>query len=498
MGGTLWLAHGARGAQTNLSEYFLASRALSWVTVGLCLYATLFSTVSFVAIPGEAYKNGVLFSINSIGYALFTPLAVWMFLRFAYNTSAFTAYEYLEHRFSRPVRVLGALVFLVARSLYMAVVFYSAAKIFQTLLGWSPWMTIGAVGLFTIYYSYHGGMKAIALTDAVMSVIIFAAIAFIVIKLCVLIGFDFGGMWGAVRETGRGYEVMTTREFYSFDPQVRYSFWTALVLAILGPMMNYGTDQLFVQRMLSTKTYAAAKQAIWLKTLVAVPVSLALYGIGVLMFYYYERVTTNAPAVPPDQMLGYFINEHLPSPMPGFVAAALLAALMSTVRSTAASLATVTSIDIMAFIPSLRRWTGEQSVEAGKVLTIMWGLVSMALAMALIYAGRGVETTVLEVSQVWAGLWLILLAVVMGGIFTRWVTARAAVAALVTGILCNLAAPYFLYYRVPADERISFVWVGMPGFLITLLVLALVSALDPRKQTSLKGLTIQTVDRTRL
>jgi hypothetical protein len=51
---------------------------------------------------------------------------------------------------------------------------------------------------------------------------------------------------------------------------------------------------------------------------------------------------------------------------------------------------------------------------------------------------------------------------------------------------------------VPADERISFVWVGIPGFLITFIVLALVSFFDPRKQTALKGLTIQTVDRTRL
>src|SRR5690606_1067988 len=127
----------------------------------------------------------------------------------------------------------------------------------------------------------------------------------------------------------------------------------------------------------------------------------------------------------------------------------------------------------------LRRWTGEHSVRTGKVLTVLWGMVSILLAILLVLAGRGVETTVLEVSQVWAGLWLVLLAVMMGGIFTRWITGRAAVAALVIGIVCNLCAPYLLYYRVPADERISFVWVGMPGFLLTGLVLIVVSAFDP-------------------
>ena len=46
--------------------------------------------------PGEAYKNGVLFSLYSVGYFLFTPLAMWLFLRFFYDTKSFTAYEYLE------------------------------------------------------------------------------------------------------------------------------------------------------------------------------------------------------------------------------------------------------------------------------------------------------------------------------------------------------------------------------------------------------------------
>jgi Na+/proline symporter len=78
----------------------------------------------------------------------FTPLAVWLFLRFFYRTSSFTAYEYLERRFDRGVRVWGAIVFLVARLLYLAVVFYSAASIFETLLGWRPWITVVGVGLF--------------------------------------------------------------------------------------------------------------------------------------------------------------------------------------------------------------------------------------------------------------------------------------------------------------------------------------------------------------
>ncbi|MFO1447103.1 MAG: sodium/solute symporter [Opitutaceae bacterium] len=493
MVGILVTAHSSKGGRSTLAQYFLADRSLSWFTVGLCLYATLFSTVSFVAIPGEAYKNGVLFSLNSIGYALFTPLAVWMFLRFFYRTSSFTAYEYLERRFDRGVRIWGAGVFLIARLLYLAVVFYSAASIFETLLGWPPWLTVVAVGLFTVYYSYHGGMKAIALTDVVQSLIIFGAIAFILVKLSLLVDFDYAGLWTAVQQGGRGYGTLATPEFYSFDPRARYTAWTALALALIGPLTNYGTDQLFVQRMLSTKTYAAAKQAIWLKTLVALPVSLSLYAIGLLLYFYYDHVVKAPLTVPGDQLLGFFIREHMPAPMPGIVAAALLAALMSTVSSTAATLATVTTVDLLAFVPGWKERTELGSVAWGRWLTVVWGLAAMGLALVLTYAGRTVESTVLEVAQVWSGLWLILLVVVLYGIFTRWATARGARVALMVGIVCNLTAPYLLYYRVPAAERISFVWVSLPGFLIAALLLGGVSLFDRRKTRDLTGLTFRTV-----
>ncbi|MGH8021711.1 MAG: hypothetical protein ACREIA_26205 [Opitutaceae bacterium] len=115
--------------------------------------------------------------------------------------------------------------------------------------------------------------------------------------------------------------------------------------------------------------------------------------------------------------------------------------------------------------------------------------------MALVYAGRGVETTVLEVARVWAALRLVLLAVMLGGIFTSWITARAALLALVLGIGCNLLAPYLLYYRAPAEDRISFVWIGMPGFLLAGMILVLVSLFDSLKPQNIQGLTWKTVQR---
>jgi Na+/proline symporter len=96
------------------------------------------------------------------------------------------------------------------------------------------------------------------------------------------------------------------------------------------------------------------------------------------------------------------------------------------------------------------------------------------------------------VSVIWTGLWGVLLVIVMAGIFTSWVTARGATWGLLFGGLVNLYTPWALYYNTPQAERISFIWVGVPGWLVALVVVVLISVFDPRKTAELTGLTWRT------
>lgn len=488
---TFGIALRVRFAQRDQADYYLAGRNTHWILIGVSMYATLFSTVSFVSMPGEGYKHGLLMSLGSVGYTLFTPLAVWLFLRFFYNTTSFTAYEYLERRFDLNARTLGAVGFLILRALYGALVFYSASKAFQTLVGWPPVMTICIVGVITIAYSYLGGMRAIILTDFIQTVVILGGLLVILWKLATLIGFDFAGAWRYAAVHDHTFGKVATAEFWSPDPRLRYTFWTWLVLAMTAPLTNYGTDQLVVQRILASKSYGDAKKAIILKTIGALPFSLLFYFSGLLLFFYFNAVATPPPGVQADGMLGYFINQYLPSPLPGLVAAALLAALMSTFDSTLNSLSTVLAVDIL----QRRGWVAKDVnlLRLGRRLTLVWGVVMLGLALFLARASRGVESTIAEVSSILACLWGVLLVVVMAGIFTRWATARAATWALLLGGAVNLYLPWKLYYGTAPDERISFAWVSVPGWVVAAVVLIGVSFLDPRKNTRLAGLTWSTV-----
>ncbi|MFA6242203.1 MAG: hypothetical protein WC655_14815 [Candidatus Hydrogenedentales bacterium] len=184
-----------RIGQKTSADYFLAGRRMHWIVVAISLYAALFSTISFVAVPGEAYKNGVLLGLNSLGYAMFTPLAVYLFLRFFYQADTFTCYEYLERRFSGTTRTLGSLLFLAMRALTAATALYAAAVIFESLIGWDKTFSVVTVGTFAVLFTMIGGMRAVMLTDVMQTVVILTGLAAVFIKSSYLIGFDFAAVW---------------------------------------------------------------------------------------------------------------------------------------------------------------------------------------------------------------------------------------------------------------------------------------------------------------
>ena len=476
---TFGIAFYVRVGQRTASDFFLAGRSMHWIVVSLSLYATLFSTISFVGVPGEAYKNGVLTWLKSLGYALFTPLAVWLFLRFFYTSSeTFTAYQYLERRFDGVTRTLGSLVFLVARALYGAAVFYAAAQVFHRMTGWAPEAAIVAIGLFAVAYTSIGGMRAVMITDVVQTVIIVAGLLAVFWKASSLIDFDYSGLWNFTIEHEHGFSRIASAEFYSCDPYQRYTFWVLLLMAVMMPMQHYGTDQLVVQRLLASKSYEQARRAIYLKTAFT-PVLMAMFfGVGLLLFYYYGSFAALPEAVTVDQVMAHFIVTELPSPLPGLIAAALMAALMSTVDSTVGSLATVTCVDLLGRCGILGNDQSRQ-ILYGRVLTLLWGVVIVVAALMLTWASKGRRAIVFELISVWGALWSVLLVVMLCGVLTRWATPRAASCGLACGMVVNLVLPWYLYLGTAPEHRISPFWVPVPGALVTLAIVVAISLLYP-------------------
>src|SRR3954447_18419237 len=159
--------------QESLSEYLLAGRSMGRVVIAMTILAALFSGISFLATPSEAYANGFAFYLANFGFFFATPITTLLFLPFFYQSRFFTAYQYLEERFSVQVRTLASASFIVRVTLWLALATYAPALALGQLTGLPLWFTILCTGVLTTFYTTLGGMKAVIWTDVMQLVVLF-------------------------------------------------------------------------------------------------------------------------------------------------------------------------------------------------------------------------------------------------------------------------------------------------------------------------------------
>ena len=482
-----------RFSQTDKEDFFLAGRSIGWVVVAFSFFATSFSSISFVGEPGEAYNHGLLWSLTAVGQLLVMPLGIVLFLRFFFRTKTFTAYEYLERRFNLPARLAGATVYVLQRIVFTGVILYSIAVVFESLVGWDPYMTVLGVGVFTILYTTTGGMKAVMFTDVLQGVVLLVGIGAMAFKIMDVAGFDLASIYGYAADHRHGFDAVSQPEFYSLDLRTRFSFWLLLFNVTTAPLLFVSADQLSVQRLLAAKGYGGARKAVWANAFAAIPVK-ALYAfVGIGLFYFYGRNPELLPdKIRSDQVLGHFIKTQMPTPLPGLIVAAVLAAMMSTVDSVMNSVANVIHSDFLIRLRVMKS-DDESSLRLCRVLSVATGAISIGAALLLTRCGEGVRTSVLEVCAIWSSLWWVLLATFLVGVLVPRVSGPVMVTSMVLGAATTVAMSCLLYYPVPAEERISFLWFCVPGFFITFLAPLVLSLLWPNTK-NITGLTLWTLN----
>ena len=106
-------------------DYLLGGRTMKSGIVGISLFATLMSTITYLAIPGEVIKHGPLF----FGYVFAMPFVYYtvgrLIIPYIMRLKVTSAYEILEKRFNGSIRTLSSLIFIIIRLLWMSVIIYA-------------------------------------------------------------------------------------------------------------------------------------------------------------------------------------------------------------------------------------------------------------------------------------------------------------------------------------------------------------------------------------
>src|SRR6185437_419344 len=241
-------ALGARlgsGSQGGLKGYFLGESNIPAWAVMLSIVATETSAVTFLSVPGIAYRGDMTFLQLALGYILARVVVAVLLLPAYFKGEIFTAYQVLERRFGGSTQKAASVLFLVTRTLASGLRLYLAAKVLRQMYlatrgypssaGWELPAAIVAIGLITIVYTYLGGLKAVVWTDVLQFFIyIFGGI----VALAILVG-EVPGGWPAIVREGAAAGKFRIFDFTT-DLTVPYSFWAGVIGALVLDTGSHG------------------------------------------------------------------------------------------------------------------------------------------------------------------------------------------------------------------------------------------------------------------
>ena len=136
--------------EKNSEQYLLGGRNLPWMAVGISIVMSLLSTYSLVMGPGEVFNNGLSMWVLAFLSPLFSIIAFKIFIKFYFKLKSFTPFEYLEYRYDSKIRVLIAAIYAYTKILYLGMVLFATAKVFEGGAGWPAWLTIVLVGVIGV------------------------------------------------------------------------------------------------------------------------------------------------------------------------------------------------------------------------------------------------------------------------------------------------------------------------------------------------------------
>ncbi|HJQ80193.1 MAG TPA: sodium:solute symporter [Lacipirellulaceae bacterium] len=360
---------------TSTGEYTAAGRSLPGWAIGLSMFGSYISSISFLANPGKAYVS----NWNAFVFSLATPIgaavAVHWFVPFYRRSGHVSAYEHLEERFGPWARTYAVVCFLLYQTARMGTVIYLLAKAVAPLTGLPVPTTIIITGTLMTLYTLAGGIKAVVWTGVLQSVVLIAGTAACIIML--LVGTPGGP--AAIISEGIAADKFSVGSFAPslFEP----TFWVLFVFGLVTHLTNFGVDQSYVQRYITARSDQDAAKSVWITTLMYVPAAAVFFFIGTALFVYYG----NRPALLPsggtaDDVFPHFIATGLPVGMAGLVVAAIFAASMD---SNFNSMATLTLYDL--YKRYLRPQADErEAMRALHLATAFWGGLSIAMGLSMI------------------------------------------------------------------------------------------------------------------
>lgn len=441
--------------QKTTRDYFLTDRTVPWWAICFTIVATETSTLTFIGIPATAYAGNMTFLQLALGYIIGRVLVSALFIPAYFRGELFTSYELLQRRFGTRVKTLAAIIFLATRSLADGIRLFTTALVIGVVTGLPVTWVVLILGTAMIVYTMRGGVSAVIWTDVVQMFVYLAGAAAVALALLTQIP----GGWDEIVRVGRETSRFTMFDL-SFDLTRPYTLWAGVFGGIALTLSTHGTDQFLVQRLLSAQSARAASRGLVLSGFIVFVQFTLFLLIGVMLFAFYQHTSPPEALTRTDQILPFFVVQHVPHGLAGFIVAAIVAAALSP--SLNAMAATTISDFYLPYVnPSADQAT---QMRVSKLATVVWGLVQLGVAVGAQLMERSVLDAGLAVLSFASGpvLGAFLIATLMSGV---------SEAPVFWGMVTGLVVMSGVWWATP----VAFTWYVLIGATTTCAVALLLS-----------------------
>ena len=387
--------------QGTTEEFFLGGRNMPWFAVGLSIMATLMSTISYLAVPGEMIQHGIGMFAGQMAVPLAMGVVLCLWVPFFMRLRLTSVYEYLEQRFGPGARLLAATLFILLRLGWLGVIIYTCSMAVDKMVQIEPfalpgvawggeavkvqplYLWIALIGIFTTAYTSVGGIRAVIWTDVMQSVIMFGGVVATISYVWLSTG-DGPLQWWAIAgdansQSHKSADIQLRRLRAGYHPDRHDAY---LLLDRLHPRLRSdGGAAIFLHHVVEG---GAASYLISAFSDITVAILLATSGLALFAFYHQHPTFLSpdiAGAGSADKWFPYFIAHQLPRGLGGLILAALFAAGMSSVSSGINSISAVGVTDIVS------RFSANKSLDATAVARARWLSLVIGVLVTVLATG---------------------------------------------------------------------------------------------------------------
>ncbi len=383
--------------QKDTDNYFKAAGSIPSWAIGISILATLISSVTFLAYPGEGFTSNWIRLVQGLMVPIVLVAIVGVVVPLFRHVIRLSTYEYFEKRFGFFARLYTSLSFILTHFSKMGTVFFLISLALSKMIGIETSTIIWIIGAAVIVLTMLGGIEAVIWLDVIQG---FLLIIGGVIALLILLFTPEGGpveVWNVAMQNGR-------IGFGPFDWDfVNLTFIVMALNGVFYAIQKYGTDQTIVQRYLTAKSDKDAIRASLIGVLLSVPVWFMFMFIGTALFSYYQISGDALPAgIESDAVFPYFILTKLPVGIVGLILSALMAAAISSLDSDLNCLSAILTEDYYKRIKP--NSSDKEQLVMGRIFIVLAGLGAIAVALFYVQAGsKGVLGIIFTLYAIFSG-----------------------------------------------------------------------------------------------